>query len=79
MQEGHPVAYLSKALCPPNQALSTYEKEYLAILMAVDKWHPYLLHREYVIRTDQHSLEYLSEQRIQTPFQQKAFLKLLGL
>ena len=26
MQQGHPLAYLSKALCHKNQALSTYEK-----------------------------------------------------
>ena len=42
MQDGHPVAYLSKPLCPKNQSLSTYEKECLAILMVVDKWRPYL-------------------------------------
>jgi len=40
MQEGHPIAFLSQALCPKNAALSTYEKECLAILMAVDKWRP---------------------------------------
>jgi hypothetical protein len=34
MQEGHPVAYLSKHVCPKNQALSTYEKECMAIIMA---------------------------------------------
>lgn len=42
MQEGHPVAYLSKAVCPKNQSLSTYEKECMAIILAVEKWRPYL-------------------------------------
>lgn len=42
MQDGHPISYLSKALSPRNQALSTYEKECMAILLAVDKWRPYL-------------------------------------
>lgn len=42
MQEGHPISFLSKAFCPRNQALSTYEKECLAILMVVDKWRSYL-------------------------------------
>jgi ABC-type antimicrobial peptide transport system ATPase subunit len=42
MQNHHPVAYLSKALGPRNQALSVYEKECLAILLAVEKWRPYL-------------------------------------
>jgi hypothetical protein len=36
MQEGHPLAYISKALGPRTKGLSTYEKEYLAILIAVD-------------------------------------------
>lgn len=36
MQKEHPVAYLSKPLCLKNQSLSTYEKECMAILMAVD-------------------------------------------
>jgi hypothetical protein len=35
-QNGHPLAFISKSLSPCNQGLSTYEKEYLAILMAVD-------------------------------------------
>jgi hypothetical protein len=38
MQGGHPLAYLSKALSPRSQGLSTYEKEYLAILVAVEQW-----------------------------------------
>jgi RNase H-like domain found in reverse transcriptase len=37
MQEGRPIAYLSKALGMKNQLLSTYEKEYLALLTAVQK------------------------------------------
>jgi hypothetical protein len=36
MQQGHPLAFISKALGPKNRDLSTYEKEYLAILVAID-------------------------------------------
>jgi hypothetical protein len=36
MQLGHPIAFISKALGPRSKGLSTYEKEYLAILIAVD-------------------------------------------
>lgn len=61
MEQGHPVAYLSKGLCPKNQALNTYEKECLAILMAVDKWRPYLQHQRFTIRTDQQALLHLSD------------------
>jgi transposase InsO family protein/ribosomal protein L21E len=79
MQNGHPVAYLSKALCPKNQTLSTYEKECMAILLAIDKWRSYLQHQEFLIRTDQKSLLHLAEQRLTTGIQHKAFVKLMGL
>jgi hypothetical protein len=78
-QNGHPLAFISKSLSPRNQGLSTYEKEYLAILMAVDAWRHYLLQGEFVIHTDQKSLIHLNEQRLHTPWQQKVFCKLLGL
>jgi hypothetical protein len=44
LQNSHPLAYVSKALGVKNQGLSTYEKEYLAILLVVDKWRQYLQH-----------------------------------
>jgi len=37
IQESHPIAYLSKALSSKHQALSTYEKEFMAIVLAVEK------------------------------------------
>jgi hypothetical protein len=79
MQQGHPIAYLNKALSPRNQALSTYEKECVAVLMAVDKWCSYLQHQEFTIQTDQKSLLHLTEQRLGTGIQHKAFVKLMGL
>jgi hypothetical protein len=79
MQNGHLVAYLSKALSPKNQALSTYEKECVAILMAVEKWRSYLQHQDFVIRTDQKSLLHLTDQRLGTGIQHKAYVKLMGL
>jgi hypothetical protein len=78
MQQGHPVAFLSKALGPKNQALSTYDKECLAILLAIDRWRSYLQHQKFTIRTDQRSLVHLDDHRISTPIQQKAYFKLMG-
>lgn len=60
-QEGHPVAYMSKPLGPRHRGLSTYEKECIAILMAVEQWRPYLQHGEFFIHTDQKSLIHLEE------------------
>lgn len=79
LQESHPVAFISKPLGVKTQGLSTYEKEYLAILVAVDQWRHYLLHGEFIIFTDQKSLIHLNEQRLNTPWQQKVFTKLLGM
>lgn len=78
-QDGHPVAYVSKALGTKNQALSTYEKECLAILLAVEDWRQYLQDQEFILKTDQKSLAYLDEQRLTTPWQHKALTQLLGL
>lgn len=79
IQKGHPIAFLSRALGPRLQGLSTYEKESLAIMLAVEHWRPYLQHAEFFIRTDHRSLSFLDDQRLTAPWQHKALTKLLGL
>lgn len=78
MQNNHPLAFISRALGPKNLGLSIYEKELLAILLAVTKWRSYLLHSTFVIRTDQRSLKFLLEQKLSTPLQHRYLTKLLG-
>ncbi|KAL0455650.1 UNVERIFIED_CONTAM: Retrovirus-related Pol polyprotein from transposon.6 [Sesamum latifolium] len=63
MQEGRPIAYLSKALVAKNMGLSTYEKEFLALLLVVTKWKHYLMGNHFIIRTDQKSLKHILDQR----------------
>lgn len=77
-QKGHPLAYVSKALGPKTRGLSTYEKEYMAIILALEQWRPYLQHSEFIIYTDQQSLAHINTQRLHTAWQQKVFTKLLG-
>lgn len=77
MQEGHPIAYISRHLKGKQAHLSIYEKELLAVVFAVQKWRHYLLHGHFIIRTDQRSLKYLLEQRLNTPIQQQWLPKLL--
>jgi hypothetical protein len=79
MQGDHPVAYLSKPVCTKNQSLSTYEKECMAIIFAVDKWRPYLQHQQFTIRTDHQSLLHLTQQRVSSKLQHKALMKLMDL
>jgi len=38
MQQGKPISFMSKTLGPRAAALSTYEKEAMAILEALKKW-----------------------------------------
>jgi hypothetical protein len=78
-QQGHPIAYVSKALGVKAQGLSTYEKECLAILMSIDHWRHYLQSSSFTILTDQKSLIHLDDQRLSTPIQHKALTKLMGL
>jgi uncharacterized membrane protein len=42
LQEGHHLAFISKALGVKTQGLSTYETEYLVILIVVAHWRLYL-------------------------------------
>lgn len=50
----------------------------LALVSAVHHWQPYLLGRQFIVRTDHKSLKHLLTQRISTPDQQKWLSRLLG-
>ena len=79
MQKNQPIAFLSKALGEKHKALSIYEKEFLALIMAVDKWRHYLERGEFVIQTDHKSLAYLKEQNLHSEMQRKAMTRMMGL
>ncbi|WVZ71682.1 LOW QUALITY PROTEIN: hypothetical protein U9M48_020237 [Paspalum notatum var. saurae] len=79
MQQERPIAYLSKALGEKQKQLSIYEKEFLALIMAVEKWRQYLQRTEFIIRTDHSSLAYLSEQNLHSELQRKAMARTMGL
>nr|GEV66479.1 hypothetical protein [Tanacetum cinerariifolium] len=77
-QNGHQIAYFCKTLAPKHQSLSTYEKEFLAVMAALEIWKGYLLDSHFKIRTYHFSLKYLLNQKLTTPFQLKWLPKLLG-
>ena len=77
-QEGHPIAFISKALAPRHVALSVYDKEMMAVVFAVQHWRPYLLGRHFHIYTDHRTIQYFLNQKITTPAQQKWLAKLIG-
>jgi hypothetical protein len=78
MQDKRPVAYYSKALGVKNLAKSAYEKELMAVVLAIQHWRPYLLGRKFIVSTDQKSLKELMQQKIVTAEQQNWAAKLLG-
>ena len=51
----------------------------MAILMVVEKWHPYLQNMKFIIKTDHKSLLHLTKQILHTKIQHKALLKLMDL
>ena len=74
-----PLAFLSQVLGPKHLGLSIYEKELLAVLMAVDKWRHYLEGGRFITKTDYESLKFLLQQKLQTQLQRKGMAKLMVL
>ena len=77
MQDEHPIAFESGKLNKQEQLKSTYDKEMLAIMQALVKWRQYLLGRNFMIRTDHNSLQYLLQQKTLSTEQQKWIEKTL--
>ena len=59
VQHGRPIAYYSHGLPRTKVPKSAYEIELFAVVMAVQKWKHYLIHKPFTIRSDQMSLKYL--------------------
>ncbi|KAD5961580.1 hypothetical protein E3N88_13053 [Mikania micrantha] len=78
MQHKKPIAFFSKGLSDRNLAKSAYDREMMALVLAVQHWRQYLLGTHFVVCTDQKSLKFLLQQRITTPDQQNWVAKLLG-
>jgi len=79
IQQGHPIAYISKAMGPKYQLLSAYEKKFNAILFAVKKWQHYFLGQHFIIKTNQKALKHLLEKPPTTLMQNWGLEKLMGL
>ena len=78
LQKERPIAYFSKLLGTRAQHKSVYEKELIAICLAILRWKPYLLGRHFIVRSDQQSLRFLTQQREVNHDYQKWVTKLLG-
>ena len=59
-----PVAYASKTLSPARSSYATVEKEGLAIVCGLQKWHCYLYGRLFTIQTDHAPLAFLKTAKL---------------
>ncbi|KAI5390202.1 hypothetical protein KIW84_075494 [Lathyrus oleraceus] len=73
-----PVSYMSQTLAAKAQQKSVYERELMAMVIAIQKWRPYLLGKHFKVHTDQKSLKFITEQRVMGEDQQKWLSKLIG-
>ncbi|KAD3069344.1 hypothetical protein E3N88_37224 [Mikania micrantha] len=78
MQHQKPIAFFSKGLSDRKLSKSVYDREMMALVLAVQHWRQYLLGTRFIVYTDQKSLKFLLQQRVTTPDQQNWVAKLLG-
>jgi hypothetical protein len=61
-QEDRPIAYFSEKLNEAKLKYSTYDKEFYAIIQALKKWRHYLIPKEFVLYSDNHALQFVTQQ-----------------
>jgi hypothetical protein len=60
-QEDRPISYFSKNLNEANLKYSTYDKDFYAIIQALKKWRHYLIPKEFVLYSDNHALQFVTQ------------------
>ncbi|KAL4011280.1 hypothetical protein IC575_028332 [Cucumis melo] len=78
IQNKRPIAFYSHTLAIRDRSRPVYERELMDVVLAVQRWRPYLLGNRFVVRKDQKSLKFLLEQRVVQPQYQRWLAKLLG-
>jgi hypothetical protein len=61
-QEDRPVAYFSEKMDEEKLKYSMYDKEFYAIIQELKKWRHYLIPKEFVLYSDNHALQFVTQQ-----------------
>jgi glycosylphosphatidylinositol transamidase (GPIT) subunit GPI8 len=61
-QNDRPIAYFSEKLNEVKIKYSTYEKESYAVIQLLKKWRHYLVPKEFVLYSDNHALQLVTQQ-----------------
>jgi hypothetical protein len=60
-QEDWPIAYLSEKLNEAKVNYSNYDKDFYAIIQALNKWRHYLILKEFVLYSYNHALQFVTQ------------------
>ncbi|GKB14841.1 reverse transcriptase domain-containing protein [Tanacetum coccineum] len=63
-QDNRPIAFFSEKLSEARQKYTTYEKEFYAIVRALEHWRHYLISKEFILHSDHEALAYINGPRI---------------
>ena len=63
----HPVMYASRKLLPREQNYSVGEREALAIVWVVEKFHRFLYGQHFILESDHRPLEYIQSSQSKNP------------
>jgi hypothetical protein len=60
-QEDRPIAYFSEKLNEVKLKYSTYDKDFYDVIQALKKWRHYLITKEFVLYSDNHALQFVTQ------------------
>ncbi|GJZ18427.1 transposon ty3-G gag-pol polyprotein [Tanacetum coccineum] len=76
-QSGRPIAYFSEKLNDAKRRYTTYDKEFYAIIRALDHWQHYLISKEFILHSDHEVLKYIQGDLIRVGPTKKTWMKYL--
>lgn len=62
-QEGKPIAFFIENLSLTCQRWTLYQQELYAVICALKQWEHYLLHQDFILLSDHHTLQHLNSQK----------------